>query len=186
MDNVKHWAKYEARKNTLCKSADKTVSIINDGLKKEYNIKRDIVSFNPEIIETFVKDYYDVLVMYKKKHNYSENGFINNSKIAGIFLYIIIRNGVDDLFIINDSSFEKSGIKAEVAAFFCWHFVCSFVGADENTTKDKYKRKLFYSAIVNVEANTTSDANKVSYDFSCVVFEWFRDAYGDTRFGTND
>ncbi len=162
-----------SRVRLLQKSAAETAALFNAKLSGGASPTPIILpTTDASVLEGIVTAYSHEVRRFKTAHRFPGGRRINNGKIAGLMTRILIRDGIDDLFVVVDPAFYGKGIDVAAGTFFVWHLACSIIAVDRDRMPADL-RDDFLGAIT-----VCDDA---SPELLCLALTALRTAFGDLK-----
>jgi len=164
-------AKRAQRLRLLTKSLVETAELFNKRIETDHGVPNAIgVTGDPARLEAVIDAYSLEVDRFKRAHGFSEGERINNGKIAGLMTRILVRDGVDGLFIVTDPHLRDAGLDVAAGTFFVWHLASSIVALDRGAMSASL-RDDFLGAI--------SRCDDASPELLCLAMAALREAFGD-------
>jgi hypothetical protein len=168
----------ERRIRLLRKSASETATLFNAGIERQFG-RTDAVapSSSDAPFERIVDAYGLELDRFRRAHRFPHGRRIHNGKIVGLLTRILIRDGIEDVFVVGDSLLKHKGVNVAAGTFFVWHLACSIIAVDRERMP-LFLRDDFMGAV--------SNCDDASPELLCLALTSLRVAFGDQGVGYAD
>jgi hypothetical protein len=167
-----------ARFNLLQKSAIEVAKLFSDRVETDTKVIGAIVlTPRDDVFHTIVNAYDREVDQFKRFHGYREGQRINSSKIAGLLIRVMVRDGIDDVFVIPNPGLRDSGLDVHAGLYFVWHVACAILMIDQKKLPPDTRRD-FTAAI--------STYDDVAPELICFAMANFQAAFGEPAMTLQD
>lgn len=152
-------------------SAREIATLFSAEFQQRYGIPNAVtVTADPGLLESIVAAYDREVDRFKAFHGYRPGERINSAKIAGLLVRVMIRDGIDGLFIVTHPRLAGRGLELSAGVYFVWHVVCAILAIAQDKLPPNFRRD-FLGAIV--------ECNDPSPELLCLTMAAIRTAFGD-------
>lgn len=164
-------SKLQARFHLLRKSAAETAALFSARIEADTAIREAVIPCpDDDAFWELVRAYDREVDRFKRAHEYADGQRINNAKIAGLLVRVMVRDGIDGLFVVPHDRFKDSGLDVAAGFFFVWHLTCAVLAIGQDRLPKDFRRD-FMGAIAGCE--------DVSPELICLAMSAIRTAFGD-------
>jgi len=170
--------KLQSRLRLIRASVRETAALFSREFQQNHNIPNAVaVTGNPALLEGIVAAYDREVDRFKAFHGYGPGDRINSAKIAALLVRVMVRDGIDGIFIIADPRLAGRGIDFSVGVYFVWHVVCAILAIQQGKLPENFRRD-FQAAIL--------ECNDPSPELLCLTMAAIRTAFGDSTVNPED
>jgi hypothetical protein len=136
-----------------------------------------IPSPQDEVFRAIVRAYDVEVDRFKQAHGYASGQRINNAKIAGLLVRVMIRDGIENVFVVPHERLKNHGIEVAAMVFFVWHITCAILAIRRDSLPPDFRRD-FMGAV--------SGCDDASPELICLATAAVRTAFGDPAVALHD